>query len=77
MMYDQRYMGSNPNEGNEIVNILIRRDGMSPNDAWTYFESCQNEFREEYGDSPSDEEVESAVHDYFGLEPDYIFDFFY
>ena len=68
-MYDPKYIGSKPNEGNEIVNILISRDGMNPNEAWTYFEQCKDEF------DPACDDPEEALKDYFGLEPDYIFDF--
>lgn len=73
-MYDERYMGKKPGQGfpdqkNQIVNILISRDGMTPNEAWTYFETCQNEF------DPTCDDPEEALADYFGLEPDYIFDF--
>ena len=77
-MYDERYMGKKrKSEGNAIVDILIERDGMTPNEAWTYFEECQNEFMEnlESGEIDPWTDGDEALKDYFGLEPDYLMDF--
>ena len=54
---------------NELLEILIRRDGMTEAEAKELIEEARNEVRE--GSDPED-----VLADYFGLEPDYIFDLF-
>jgi len=50
-----------------IINILVRRDGMSPSDA----RDLLNEAREAVADGMDPEE---ACAEFFGLEPDYIWE---
>ena len=50
-----------------IKDVLIRRDGMSSDEA----DELINEAREEIENGEDPEEV---LMDFFGLEPDYIFD---
>lgn len=70
-MYDAMYMGKKagvdfPSQNNEIVDILISRDGMTPEEAWSYFDTCKAEF-----DAGSFRTAACATRHYFGLEPDY------
>lgn len=52
---------------NELLKILIKRDGMSEAEAKELIEEAKKEVSE--GSDP-----EEVLADYFGLEPDYIFD---
>ena len=52
----------------EIVKILVRRDGITKGEAWNLVEECKRELR--YCDSI--DEAENIVMDYLGLEPDYL-----
>lgn len=64
---------------NPIVQILIKRDNMSLNDALNYMADAQREWKEiteEYGEFSYDDAVE-FIEDWFGLEPDYLMDFLY
>lgn len=54
---------------NQILKILIHRDGMDEDEAKELIEEAKKEVRE--GGDPED-----VLADYFGLEPDYIFDLF-
>lgn len=54
-------------EGNEIVAVLMRRDGLSLEEAYQEL----NYARERLADGDDPEEI---LHEEFGLEPDYIFD---
>jgi hypothetical protein len=53
--------------------VLIRRDGMSEDEADILIEEAKEEFdrRIEEGDS-----VDDLCEEYFGLEPDYLEEFF-
>lgn len=50
-----------------IKEVIMRRDGMSPDDA----DELIQEAREAVNDGEDPEEV---LEEFFGLEPDYIFD---
>ena len=50
---------------NEVVRILMNRDGMTKNEAEELIEECREAL--ENGDY-------EAIQDYLGLEDDYIFD---
>lgn len=54
-------------EGNEIVNVLMRRDGLSLEEAYEQL----NDARERLTDGDDPEEI---LYEEFGLEPDYLFD---
>lgn len=56
----------------EIVEILMRRDGISENEAWNIVEECREEIHEAIMDDASINVVEDIIADYLGLEPDYI-----
>ena len=56
---------------NEIVEIIMRRDGISQLEAENLVEEC----KEELGDAAargSYQECEDIVASYLGLEPDYL-----
>lgn len=53
---------------NEIVRILMQRDGMSRADAEAELERVRAEF------DPTCDDPEEVLAYEFGLEPDYIFD---
>lgn len=53
------------NDREEIVRILMKRDGMSRKDALGLIEECRKAMLEEQSDEP--------IEDILGLEPDYIF----
>ena len=55
---------------NAIVNVLMKRDGMTKQEA----EQELAEAREEFDTTGDD--FEDFMAERFGLEPDYIFDFF-
>jgi hypothetical protein len=55
------------NEGNEIVNVLMRRDGLSLEEAYEQL----NDARERLADGDDPEDI---LAEEFGLEPDYLFD---
>lgn len=52
---------------NRLVSILMRRDGMERDDA----EDLLQDARAAVEDGEDPEEI---LQDYFGLEPDYVFD---
>ena len=55
-------------KGNEIIEVLMRRDGMTRHEATAeLLQGRKMVF--EYGESPED-----VLADFFGLELDYIFD---
>lgn len=58
---------SRKNEGNAIVNILMKRDDMSREEA----EEALQEARERMNEGEDPEEI---LLEEFGLEPDYLFD---
>lgn len=58
----------------EIVKILVRRDGISENEAWNIVEECKAEILVALDDGAGITEIEDIIADYLGLEPDYITD---
>lgn len=57
----------------EIVDILMRRDGVSENEAWDMVYECQNEIN--YMLSQEDAsiiEAENIIMDYLGLEGEFL-----
>lgn len=73
-MYEEKYMNMSNEKlkecsgGNRIIEILIKRDGMSPNEARNYYEQVVEEI-DFYGD-----DIEFVLQNEFGLEPDYLED---
>lgn len=57
----------------EIVKILMRRDGMTENEAWNCVEECKEELFKAMSDGYL-EDLELIVQDMLGLEPDYLMD---
>lgn len=55
---------------NEVVEVLIRRDGMSRKDAENYFEETMKEVWD-LMESGKAFDAEDAFTEDFGLEPDY------
>jgi len=55
----------------EIINILMRRDGISEEEAWNLVNECREEIEEAIarGDYI---ETDDIIASYLGLEPDYI-----
>lgn len=56
----------------EIVEILMRRDDLTENEAWNLVEECQEEIFYAIDNGESITEIENIIADYLGLEPDYI-----
>lgn len=56
----------------EIVRILMRRDGISENEAWNIVEECQEEVNYVIETCGSYDEVVGVIEDILGLEPDYM-----
>lgn len=57
---------------NAIVRVLMERDGMDEQDAKEYVEDAREQF---YIESAYDDfDIDEFMSDWFGLEPDYIFD---
>ena len=56
----------------EIVKILVRRDGISENEAWNLVEACREELLDAIEHGASLLYVEDIVADWLGLEPDYL-----
>ena len=63
----------------EVINILMNRDGISYLEAENIFEECQKIIADildsELDDFERLAEIEFAIEDYLGLEPDYLFAF--
>lgn len=63
----------------EIIKILMRRDEITEEEAKELVDECQyciNDILDsELSDFERMEEIEFAIEDYLGLEPDYIFAF--
>lgn len=57
----------------EIINILMRRDGISENEARNLVEDCMLEIHEAIA-AGRYMEAEDIIASYLGLEPDYIMD---
>lgn len=58
----------------EIINILMRRDGITYADAKAAYFECREAIQEAI-DMGDDFEVEEILRCELGLEPDYIFNF--
>lgn len=58
---------------NEIINILIRRDGISENEARNLVEECREEIETAIAGGRY-MEAEDIIASYLGLKPDYIMD---
>ena len=56
----------------EIVKILMRRDGISEEEAWDYVRECQEEINYVIEHDGGITEVEDVIADILGLEPDYM-----
>lgn len=54
----------------KVVKILMRRDGVSSEDALAQIQECADAIRES-GYDPF--EADNLLRDYLGLEPDYLF----
>ncbi len=59
---------------NMIIKTLISRDGMTAEEATSYFSGCREEFMEQLGRG---EIPDQALQDYFGLEDDYLEEFLF
>ena len=62
----------------DIVSLLMRRDGIDENEAWHLVKECREELEnlmmdngDGYGYAPY-EEATDIVADWLGLEPDYL-----
>ena len=60
----------------DIVSLLMRRDGIDENEAWHLVKECREELEnlmvdDGYGYAPY-EEATNIVADWLGLEPDYL-----
>ncbi len=61
---------------NEIIEILIRRDGVTREEAKKTVEECQEAINELLEvEVASLTEAEEIIEDYLGLEPDYLMAF--
>lgn len=60
---------------NRIVKVLMERDNMSQEDAQDLFNEALEELNNMMEGDYSLCDVEELIEDYFGLEPDYMFDF--
>ena len=58
---------------NEIINILMRRDGISENEARNLVEECREEIETAIAGGRY-MEAEDIIMEYLQLEPDYIMD---
>lgn len=56
----------------KIINILMRRDGLSYEEAKNLFCETQEEIDIALREGRSLEDVEYIIEDYLGLEPDYV-----
>lgn len=63
----------------EIVEILMRRDGITETEAWTIIDACQEELDDIFNNIQSAYSMYEAAGEvlasYLGLEPDYIMAF--
>lgn len=57
----------------EIKQILIDRDGMSPEDADELIQVAKNQLQEYLAEGDT-ESAHDICEEFFGLEPDYIFE---
>lgn len=61
-------VGATPPENETLLQVLMRRDGLSEYDAKCAIEEARDRVLED-GDDP-----ETVLMEEFGLEPDYVFD---
>ena len=63
----------------EIVAILMRRDGITENEAWNIIKECQEEIDDVLNHAPPNYPAYDAITDilanFLSLEPDYIMAF--
>ena len=59
---------------NTIVEILMERDDMSQEEAEDLLNEAKEEAQNYLDNDGSLDDIENVLKDYFGLEPDYIFD---
>ena len=57
---------------NDIVNILVRRDGITRSEAFEIIANCKDEIDSIVADGGTLEELEATVEFWLGLEPDYL-----
>lgn len=57
---------------NEIIQILMRRDGITENEAIEMINNCQEEIDYIASHDGTYDEVEEALRYWLGLEPDYL-----
>lgn len=57
-----------------IKEILMERDGMSEEEAIELINEAKEEASNTLINNGTFSEIEAIVEDYFGLEPDYVFD---
>lgn len=60
--------------GEEIINILMKRDGLSKREAREQYEQTRREFSAALA-GKSNRDPEDVLAEDLGLEPDYIFEF--
>lgn len=56
----------------EIINILVGRDGMSIEEAKDLIRECRSEIFDLVSRGGSYDEATEIIEDYLGLEPDYL-----
>lgn len=62
----------------EIIKILMRRDGITENEARNLIEECREAINDIFANAESDnffalyDEVADTIADYLSLEPDYL-----
>lgn len=61
--------------GEEIIEILMRRDHMNRNEAEELMDECQQAIDEAVANDAGYYEVCDIIADYLGLEPDYLMAF--
>lgn len=59
---------------NEIIKVLMDRDWMSLDEANDLLNEAKEEVKTILEENGTLEDIENVLLDYFGLEPDYIFD---
>ena len=57
---------------NDIVNILVRRDGITRGEAFEIIADCKDEIDNIIADGGTLDELENTIEFWLGLEPDYL-----
>ena len=57
---------------NDIVNILVRRDGITRGEAFEIIADCKDEIDSTIAAGGTLEELEDTIEFWLGLEPDYL-----